>query len=61
VANARVFQIHRVHQVVQGHVRVAAAQASHEWGEQAQKCVERVAAECAEQQVEPDHVRFQAM
>jgi hypothetical protein len=61
VANARILQIHRVHQVVQGYVRVAAAQPCGQWGEQSQKCVERISAECAEQQVEPDHVRLQAI
>jgi hypothetical protein len=58
VPNARVLQIHSIHQMMQGHMRVAAAHARHQRGKQAQKSVQGIAPECAEQQVEPHHIRF---
>jgi len=61
VANARVFQIDRVHQVVEGNVGVAAAHARQERSEQAEKGVPGLAAESAKEQVEPHYVGLQSL
>ncbi len=59
VANAGILQVHGVHQVMQGDVGVAAAQSRHERSEQPEECIERIAAEGAEEQIEPDDIRLQ--
>ncbi|MGD0987003.1 MAG: hypothetical protein ABR874_04275 [Candidatus Sulfotelmatobacter sp.] len=56
VAHARVLEIDRVHEMVQSHVRVAAAQACHKRREQTQKGIQRIPAKRAEEEVEPNHV-----
>ncbi|HTC46757.1 MAG TPA: hypothetical protein VK722_05520 [Candidatus Aquilonibacter sp.] len=48
MADAGIFQVHRIHQMVQGHMRVAAGKARKHRREKAGKCGERVAPECAE-------------
>lgn len=57
-ANAEIFQIHRVHQVVKSYMRILSAQAGKKRRTEAGKGMQRVAAECAEEQIEPDHVRI---
>jgi hypothetical protein len=51
-----VFQFYSVHQVMQGHVGITATQARKQWSHEAGKGHERIAAKCAEQQIEPNHV-----
>jgi hypothetical protein len=59
VANAGVFQVYRIHQVMQGDVRVAATQASKHRCHQAGKGDHRTTAESPEKQIEPYDIRFQ--
>lgn len=56
--NACILQIDGIHQVVQGHVRVAPAHARQHGGKQPEKSVNRISPKRAEQQVEPDHIRL---
>jgi hypothetical protein len=58
VPNADIFQFHGVHQVMQGHMSVAAAQARKERSHEAEESDQRVPAKGAEQQIEPHHVRL---
>jgi hypothetical protein len=55
---ARILQVNGVHQVVQGNVRVAAAQTHHQRRKQSQERVQRITPKCAEQQIEPNYVRL---
>lgn len=57
--HAGVFEIDRVHEVVQGDVRIASAHASEQRGEQAKKRANRITPKGAEKQVEPNHIRLQ--
>jgi hypothetical protein len=59
VANARVLKIYRIHQVMQGDVRVAATQACKNRSEQAGKSNQWIPAKRTKQKVEPDHIRLQ--
>ena len=56
VPNADVFEFDSVHQVMQGHVSVAAAQPSEQRRHEAGERHHRIAPECAEQQIEPDDI-----
>lgn len=51
-----VLQVNRIHQVVQGDVRVATAQSGEQRSQQAEKGIDGIAAKCAEQQVKPNHI-----
>ena len=57
--HVRIAQVDGVHQVMEGDMRVVAAQTSEQWRRQTGKRGQRVVAKCAEQQVEPDHIRLQ--
>ena len=61
IANADVFQFHRVHQVMQGHVGIASTQARQQRRHQSAESHQRIATKCAEQQVEPNHVWLHAL
>jgi hypothetical protein len=54
-----VLQVDRIHEMVQGYMGIAAAQAGQQWGHQSGERNQGIAAEGAEQQVEPDDVGFQ--
>jgi hypothetical protein len=56
VSNPRVFQIHGIHQVVQGDVGVAATQAGKQRSKKSQEGIERIAAKRTEEQIEPHHI-----
>jgi hypothetical protein len=57
--NAEIFQIHSVHQVMEGNVRVASCEAREKRRTQAGESMKRIATECAEEQVEPDDLGIQ--
>jgi hypothetical protein len=57
--HAHIFQFDRVHEVVQRHVSVAAAEPSQEWSHQTCEGHQGIAAKRAEQQIEPHHIRLQ--
>jgi hypothetical protein len=59
VPHTCIVQIHCVHKVMQGNVRIATVQASQQGSKQSQKSIDRITAEGAEQQIEPDHIGFQ--
>ena len=61
MADARIFQLHGIHQVMQRDVRVAASQARQQRSHQSRERHNRVAAKCAEQKIEPHHVRLQSL
>ncbi len=56
-----IFEFHGVHQMVQRHVGIAAAQAREQGSHEAGKGYERIASECAEQQIEPNHVGLKTL
>lgn len=56
--NTCVLQIDRVHEVMQGDVSVAAAQTCQQRSEQPEESIEGIAAEGAEQQIEPNDIRL---
>ena len=58
VANSGILEVYGIHQMVQRHVSVATTQTRKEWSEKACEGDQRIAAEGAEKQVEPDDVRF---
>lgn len=58
MANAGIFQIHGVHEVMQRHMGIASAEARQQRSEESGKGDQGIAAEGAEQQVEPNHVRL---
>jgi hypothetical protein len=58
VANSDIFEFDRIHQVMQRNVSIAATQAGEQGSHQARKSNERITAERAEQQIEPDDIRF---
>jgi hypothetical protein len=51
-------QIDGVHQVMQGYVGIAAAETRQKRGHESSECNQRIVAEGAEKQIEPDHIRF---
>jgi hypothetical protein len=55
-AHAGIFQVDRVHQMVEGDVAVAAAEPGEERSHESGESIERIASEGAEQQIKPDHV-----
>ncbi|MCU1300801.1 MAG: hypothetical protein JWQ87_1085 [Candidatus Sulfotelmatobacter sp.] len=59
VSHAGVFQVHRVHQMVQGNVSVAAAQACQQGSEKSQESVDWIAAKRTEKQIEPNYIGLQ--
>jgi hypothetical protein len=59
VANASIFQIYRIHEVMQCDVRVGTAEASEHRRHQPRERDHGTAAECAEKQIEPYDVGFQ--
>lgn len=61
VAHAGVFQLNGVHEVMQRDMGVSAAQAREQRRHQSAESYQRVAAESAEEKIEPDDVRFQPM
>ncbi len=61
MSNSDILQFHGVHQVMQRYVGVTATQAGKQWSHEAGERNERVAAERAEQKVEPNYVRLQTM
>jgi hypothetical protein len=56
--DTNVLQFHRVHQMMQGYVRVAAANAGKKRRHQATECDHRISSERAEEKIEPDHIRL---
>jgi hypothetical protein len=58
-AYSSVFQVDGIHEMVQCHMGVAAAQAGQQWSHQSGKRNQGIAAESAEQEVEPDDVGLQ--
>lgn len=54
--NAEILQIHGVHQVMQGHVRVFPREARDKRCAQSCECINWIVAERAEEQVKPHHV-----
>jgi hypothetical protein len=59
VADSRVFQIDGVHQMVQGDMRITAAEPRQQGSQQTGKGNQRISAKCTEQQIEPDYIRLQ--
>jgi hypothetical protein len=57
----RVPQINRVHQMVQGDVRVVTSQTSQQRGHEARECNQRLASKSAEQKIEPNYIRLQLL
>jgi hypothetical protein len=58
MSNARVLQIDRVHQMMQGDVGVAASKTREQWGEQSGKRDQRLSSKRAEEQIEPYYIWF---
>jgi hypothetical protein len=58
IAHARVLQVYRIHQMVKRYVGVATAETGKQRSEKAGKGDERVMAEGAEEQIEPDNIGF---
>lgn len=54
--NAHVFQLNRIHEMVQRHVSVASTQARQQRSHQAGKGHERIAPKRTEKQIEPHHI-----
>lgn len=61
MADTGVLQVHRIHQVMQGYVRIPAAQSGEKRSRQAAEGDHGASAKGAEKQVEPDHVRLEAI
>jgi hypothetical protein len=55
-ANPRILQLHRVHQMMEGYVGIASAQASKQGSQKAAERNEGITAKGAKEQVEPDHI-----
>lgn len=58
-SHTRIFQVHNIHQVVQGDVSVRTSQSGQQWRGKPGKGNHRLVAKRGEQQVEPDHVGLQ--
>jgi hypothetical protein len=61
--NTRVFhpgvlQVHCVHQMMQSDMCIASTETRQHRREQPKECIDRIAAECAEQEIEPNYVGF---
>ena len=56
--HTRVLQFNRIHQVVQGHMGIIAAQTGQYGRHQPRKSNHGIASKSAEQQIEPNHVRL---
>jgi hypothetical protein len=54
--DAGIFEVDGIHQVMQGDMRVAAHQTSEKRREQARECDERIPAEGAKEQIEPNDI-----
>ena len=61
VTNAGILQFDRIHQVMKSNVRIAAAQAREQGRHQSGESYNWIAAECAKEQIEPDHIRLEPM
>lgn len=59
VANTSIFQIHGVHQVMQRDMGIATGETGKNRGEKPGKSNQRIAAEGAEEEIKPNHVRFE--
>jgi len=59
IADTGVFQIHGVHQMMQGNVSVAAGEAGKNRREESGKGNQGIAAEGTEEQIKPNHVRLE--
>ena len=59
--NANVLEIDGIHQVVQGDVGVASTESREQRRHQAAEGDHRSTSECAEQEIEPDDVRLEAV
>ena len=57
--NAHVFQLDRIHEMVQRHVSVASTQARQQRSHQTGEGHERIAAKRTEKQIEPHHIRLE--
>ena len=56
--NSHVFEFNGVHQVMKGHVCIAAAKSSQKRSHQSRKSNQRIAAKGAEEKVEPHYIRL---
>jgi hypothetical protein len=61
VPNSDVFEFYRIHQMMQRNVGIAATQAGEQRCHQARKSYERLTSERAEEQIEPDNIRFDSV
>lgn len=59
MANTDIFQVHRIHQVMQGNMRITTGNSSQQRSKQPRKSYQRIAAKCAEEQIEPHYVGLQ--
>jgi hypothetical protein len=55
-AHARIFQIHRLHELMKRHVSVEAGHPGHCWNSYPRKCRQRLATKTGETEIEPHHV-----
>src|SRR6267154_4616813 len=60
MSNSCILQIDDVHQVMQSDVGIAPTQTDQQRSKEAQKGVERISAERAEQQIKPHYIGFQS-
>lgn len=58
VSNAGILQIDGIHEVVQCDVCVATAQTRKQRSEEPEEGIQRITAECAEEQIEPNDIWF---
>jgi hypothetical protein len=56
MSNSRIFQVHGIHQMMQGDVGVSPAKPGEERSEKTHEGVQGIAAECTEKQVEPHYI-----
>lgn len=61
IANSSVPQVNGIHQMMQRNVGVAATQAREQRRHETAKGHQRISAECTEEQIEPDNVRFETL
>jgi hypothetical protein len=61
VTNTGILQLYRVHQMMKSHVGIAATQTREQGRHQSRESDHWVAAECAEQEIEPDYIRLEPM
>jgi hypothetical protein len=60
MAHSCVFQFDRIHEVMQGHMRISSTQSRKQRRHEAAESDEWVPAEGAEQQIKPDHIGLEA-